>query len=281
MTAETASADASTDANQTAPTTHQGLLAWVEETAALTQPDRVYWVNGSAEENAQLSDELVSAGTFKRLNPELFPNSFAAFSDPADVARVEEQTFICSKERRDAGFTNNWMDPAEMKSVMTELYRGCMRGRTMYVIPFCMGPVEAENPMFGVELTDSEYVVVSMRVMARMGTHVLERMTELSSVLSELSARVVQSEGDMDRTLELALQMLLMRRVVARAGEGLAVLPRGRALISYYANSIAHLLGEFAESVRARDALPAASSRHCCPMRRSISSLVASHQRGR
>ncbi|GAB3556079.1 phosphoenolpyruvate carboxykinase (GTP) [Arthrobacter tumbae] len=169
------------DAATAAPTTHQGLLAWVEETAALTQPDRVYWVNGSVEENTQLTDELVSAGTFKRLNPELFPNSFAAFSDPADVARVEEQTFICSQNERDAGFTNNWMDPDQMKEKLRGLFAGSMRGRTMYVIPFVMGHLDAQSPKFGVEITDSAYVVTSMRIMATIGTKVLDRLTELDA----------------------------------------------------------------------------------------------------
>jgi phosphoenolpyruvate carboxykinase (GTP) len=157
-----------------APTTHARLLAWVQEMAALTTPDQVVWVDGSDEEWERLTQKLVDAGTFTRLTAK--PNSFHCASDPRDVARVEDRTFICSVDEADAGPTNNWMDPAEMKSVMTELYRGCMRGRTMYVIPFCMGPVEAENPMFGVELTDSEYVVVSMRVMARIGSHVLEAL---------------------------------------------------------------------------------------------------------
>lgn len=169
------------DAATTAPTTHQELLAWVEETAALTQPDRVYWVDGSEEENSRLSDELVAAGTFKRLNPELFPNSFAAFSDPADVARVEEQTFICSRNERDAGFTNNWMDPDAMKEKLRGLFAGSMRGRTMYVIPFVMGHLDATSPKFGVEITDSAYVVTSMRIMATIGTAVLDRMTELNA----------------------------------------------------------------------------------------------------
>src|SRR5215212_5275928 len=157
-----------------APTTHARLLAWVHEMAELTTPDRVVWVDGSDEEWERLTRQLVDAGTFVRLDKK--PNSFWCASDPSDVARVEDRTFICSVDEADAGPTNNWMDPAEMKAVMTELYRGCMRGRTMYVIPFCMGPVEAENPMFGVELTDSEYVVVSMRVMARIGSHILEAM---------------------------------------------------------------------------------------------------------
>jgi phosphoenolpyruvate carboxykinase (GTP) len=156
-----------------APTTHTRLLEWVREMAELTTPERVVWVDGSDEEWERLTQQLVDAGTFVRLEKK--PNSFWAASDPSDVARVEDRTFICSVDEADSGPTNNWMDPGEMKSIMTELYRGCMRGRTMYVIPFCMGPVEAENPMFGVEITDSEYVV-SMRVMARIGSYILDAM---------------------------------------------------------------------------------------------------------
>ncbi|PZF80452.1 phosphoenolpyruvate carboxykinase (GTP) [Jiangella anatolica] len=159
-----------------APTSHSRLLAWVREVAELTQPDRIHWCDGSDEEWTALTDELVEAGTIVRLNPEKKPNSFWARTDPTDVARVEERTFICSVNEADAGPTNNWRDPNEMKAEMTELYRGSMRGRTMYVIPFCMGPLTAANPMFGVELTDSPYVTVSMRIMARMGAHVLQAM---------------------------------------------------------------------------------------------------------
>jgi phosphoenolpyruvate carboxykinase (GTP) len=159
-----------------APTAHARLLAWVREVAELTQPDRVMWCDGSEAEWHRLTDELVDAGTLVRLNPERKPNSFWARTDPTDVARVEERTFICSVDPAGAGPTNNWMAPDEMKQIMTRLYAGCMVGRTMYVVPFCMGPLTAENPMFGVELTDSPYVVVSMRIMTRMGTAVLERM---------------------------------------------------------------------------------------------------------
>ncbi|MGN6685942.1 MAG: phosphoenolpyruvate carboxykinase (GTP) [Actinomycetales bacterium] len=162
----------------TLPTRHQRLISWVQEVAALTTPDQVVWVDGSDEEWTRLTDQLVAAGTLVRLNPEKKPNSFYARTDPSDVARVEGRTFICSREEKDAGPTNNWMDPAEMKATMTELYRGCMRGRTMYVIPFCMGPLDADKPMFGVEITDSAYVVCSMRIMARIGKDVLERMGE-------------------------------------------------------------------------------------------------------
>ncbi|WP_121257575.1 phosphoenolpyruvate carboxykinase (GTP) [Nocardioides ferulae] len=164
-----------------APTTHQGILDFVAEVAALTQPDSIHWCTGSDEEWTQLTDALVASGTFTRLNPAIKPNSFHAASTPNDVARVEDRTYICSLDPKDAGPTNNWMDPEEMKTLMRGLYDGCMRGRTMYVIPFVMGHVDAEKPMFGIELTDSAYVTVSMRVMARMGTEVLAKMTELDA----------------------------------------------------------------------------------------------------
>jgi phosphoenolpyruvate carboxykinase (GTP) len=158
------------------PTGNAHLVAWVRDVAELTTPDRVVWVDGSDEEWDRTTTALVDAGTFTRLDKK--PNSFWAASDPDDVARVEERTFICSLEESGAGPTNNWMAPAQMKSTMSELYRGCMRGRTMYVIPFCMGPLDAEPPMLGVEITDSEYVVASMRIMTRMGAAVLPLFDE-------------------------------------------------------------------------------------------------------
>src|SRR4051812_39196540 len=165
----------------TQPTTHQGILDFVNEVAAMTTPDRIHWCTGSEEEWTDLTEALMATGTFVKLDEKKKPNSFYAASDPTDVARVEDRTFICSVEEKDAGPTNNWMDPDEMKAIMTDLYRGCMRGRTMYVIPFVMGHLEAEQPMFGVEITDSAYVVASMRVMARMGSTVLRRMEELQA----------------------------------------------------------------------------------------------------
>ena len=164
-----------------APTTHQGILDFVNEVAALTKPARIHWCTGSDEEWTELTEALVSTGTFTQLNPDIKPNSFHAASDPIDVARVEDRTYICSVDEKDCGPTNNWMDPNEMKTLMRGLYEGSMAGRTMYVIPFVMGHLEAEKPMFGIEVTDSAYVTASMRVMARMGSNVLERMTELDA----------------------------------------------------------------------------------------------------
>jgi len=152
--------------------TSPALLSWVLEIAELTQPNQVVFADGSDDEWTRLTDTLVEAGTFVRLAAK--QNSFYTASDPTDVARVEDRTFICSVDPADAGATNNWMEPSSMKAIMTGLYTGSMRGRTMYVLPFCMGPYDAPNPKLGVEITDSEYVVASMRVMTRMGGKALE-----------------------------------------------------------------------------------------------------------
>jgi phosphoenolpyruvate carboxykinase (GTP) len=161
-----------------APTTHAELLRWVRECAELTQPDQIVWCDGSQEEWVRLTDELVDAGTFVRLDESKKPNSFYCASDPGDVARVEDRTFICSRNAVDAGPTNNWMDPDDMKALLTERFRGSMRGRTMYVIPYCMGPLTADEPLLGVEVTDSAYVVVSMQIMTRMGTKALAKFSK-------------------------------------------------------------------------------------------------------
>lgn len=151
---------------------HHELARWIKESAELTRPDDIYICNGSDEEWNTLTTELVASGTLVKLKKK--PNSFWCTSDPTDVARVEDRTFICSRDEADAGPTNNWMNPNEMKTRMSDLYRGSMAGRRMYVIPFCMGPLDSDNPMFGVQITDSPYVVVSMKIMTRMGSKVLE-----------------------------------------------------------------------------------------------------------
>jgi phosphoenolpyruvate carboxykinase (GTP) len=161
-----------------APTKNKKLLSWVQEVVELTTPDRISWCDGSDEEWNRLTQELVASGTLTPLNSQKRPNSFLARSNPSDVARVEDRTFICSIKEEDAGPTNNWMEPSEMKTILRETFKGCMRGRTMYIVPFSMGPLGSDISALGVEITDSPYVVISMKMMTRMGKAALDLIGE-------------------------------------------------------------------------------------------------------
>lgn len=181
----------------TPPTSHPKLLEWVSSVANRTQPDDIYWCTGTSAEWDEITDSLVQSGTFTRLKKK--PNSFWCTSDPSDVARVEDRTYICSVNESDAGPTNNWMEPKAMKEIMGQLYFGSMRGRTMYVIPFCMGPLDAAKPMFGVQITDSPYVVASMHIMSRMGIEVLKAIgsdKEFVRALHSVGAPLYAGEKD-------------------------------------------------------------------------------------
>lgn len=188
------------DKNLRQTTVQQELETWVKDMQQMLQPEEVHWCDGSQDEYDRMCQLLVDKGTYIKLNPEKRPNSYACFSDPSDVARVEDKTFICSRRKEDAGPTNNWMNPDEMKNILHDLMNGAMKGRTMYVIPFCMGPIGSKLSRYGVQITDSEYVVTNMYIMTRMGSNVLPYIYENGYVKCLHSVGAPLEAGQQDVT---------------------------------------------------------------------------------
>ncbi len=184
-------------------TSNQILKQWVEEVSELTRPDNIHWCTGSQEENQQLVDGMLASGVLIELNQETHPGCYLHRSDPDDVARVEHVTFICTPERDDAGPNNHWMEPAEARTKMHDLYAGCMQGRTLYVIPYCMGPIDSPLSRCGVEITDSPYVVANMRMMTRMGSAALARIEREGTFVKGL-----HSIGELDPAIDAEVMSL-------------------------------------------------------------------------